>query len=843
MVSMMAEGGEIMNAILCSIPAREDAGNIKRSDSLETFACDNIVEKAIGIVPDSQKTAYLEALKRCPNLVESDSNAMRFLKRENCNPSDAAKRLISYWEDRKKAFGERAFLPLNSTSYTEEAFCALWQGVYQILPNDGKGRKVVYCDDKILSRLSLKSRLQLVFFLDYIAQWQQSNRKIDDDSNNKVNDDGPGIVLITAVDNISFDCTSKAVTLLIRNSMPTLVSSIHILCKNFSENDKTALRLVGWLLDEKTVVHACKTTNERAQKLLPFNLDQGRLPKFLGGFAKVNPWEGLDSQTSPVYCRGVETNTLQKGTNGLYLLNKAIANIPDHEKKTYVKAMTLAPHIVETESNPTWFLEYDRFDFDAAAQRLVAYWEERNKAFGDKTFLPLATLTNVNAYDDETKRALREGVMVVLPNDSCGRTVSFCDSNKIYEKPYDARVQLMFYIYTMAMQNHRSREEGFILVILTSELGSFPRRSDVIRIGRRVMPMRVYSVHLLSTGKERLERNVDGPVSLPVLRFITGERTYIHLAKAPGEYASKLVPYGFAKNRLPKIIGGSWNTDPWCTTKIQLIVENSLNYRTNCSDDYNREDPSNQIADTNESILALIPKSISRPGLTLTSTGIQTVHRERDSWKVIPGETVNIPQLFCHERGKDRLLQIVRESRKLIPEKCGNCLSPARAPLGTHRGSIMELLAASVSEFTTRVNSTLPSNGAQTFACENRKKRRRKSTIYGLKAGKRQPSQFDVLLGQGRSYLGHPGNQQFHSLVEASSDRYDATNKTKEKACIRREIFDTIRCRGSFLTLENDQCFSWYEVTDDVADKKIGQALRNNRQKLTPAKNLPPDVL
>jgi len=155
----------------------------------------------------------------------------------------------------------------------------------------------------------------------------------------------------------------------------------------------------------------------------------------------------------------------------------------------------------------------------------------------------------------------------------------------------------------------------------------------------------------------------------------------------------------------------------------------------------------------------------------------------------------------------------------------------------------MELLAASVSEFTTRVHSTLPSNGAQTFACENRKKRRRKSANYGLKAGKRQPSQFDVLLGQGRSYLGHPGNQQFHSLVEASSDRYDATNKTKEKACIRREIFDTIRCRGSFLTLENDQCFSWYEVTDDVADKKIGQALRNNRQKLTPAKNLPPDVL
>ena len=85
-------------------------------------------------------------------------------------------------------------------------------------------------------------------------------------------------------------------------------------------------------------------------------------------------------------------------------LDESIALIPDVEKAAYLEAKKRAPELVETESDPTCFLRLHEYDYWKAAERMVSYWKERKKAFGDDNFvLPLK-----NAISPEVVRAFQE---------------------------------------------------------------------------------------------------------------------------------------------------------------------------------------------------------------------------------------------------------------------------------------------------------------------------------------------------------------------------------------------------------------------------------------------------
>jgi hypothetical protein len=43
------------------------------------------LDEAIGIIPDTDKVAYLRALEICPELVQTESESIRFLRSENYN--------------------------------------------------------------------------------------------------------------------------------------------------------------------------------------------------------------------------------------------------------------------------------------------------------------------------------------------------------------------------------------------------------------------------------------------------------------------------------------------------------------------------------------------------------------------------------------------------------------------------------------------------------------------------------------------------------------------------------------------------------------------------------------
>ena len=101
---------------------------------------------------------------------------------------------------------------------------------------------------------------------------------------------------------------------------------------------------------------------------------------------------------------------------------EAMASIPDEDKAAYVEAVRQTPNLVEAESNPDLYLEYDSYDPWKAALRVANYWKTRVEIFGDRAFLPL-TITGDGAMSSEDIKVLRTGFFMVLPNDKQGRTV------------------------------------------------------------------------------------------------------------------------------------------------------------------------------------------------------------------------------------------------------------------------------------------------------------------------------------------------------------------------------------------------------------------------------------
>jgi len=140
-------------------------------------------EEALKTIPDKDKTAYLEALQTCPELVKTESDMLRFARVECYNAMAAARRLANYWEHRKFLFGERAFLPLTQTGHgvlAREDIVILSCGCVAITRKDVGGRSVVVGDRQKLidkSPESLKARLRAVFYLMSVLSEEEINQK------------------------------------------------------------------------------------------------------------------------------------------------------------------------------------------------------------------------------------------------------------------------------------------------------------------------------------------------------------------------------------------------------------------------------------------------------------------------------------------------------------------------------------------------------------------------------------------------------------------------------------------------------------------------------------------
>jgi hypothetical protein len=121
---------------------------LDETDAMRTLALQHL-EDALGLVPVEDKLEYLEALRRSPHLVETESDPMRFLRCDGFNPWSAARRIIDYWRLRKEVFGARAFYPLDLSgngAFDETDVQFVKRGSAVVLPCDEKSRPVGFVD-------------------------------------------------------------------------------------------------------------------------------------------------------------------------------------------------------------------------------------------------------------------------------------------------------------------------------------------------------------------------------------------------------------------------------------------------------------------------------------------------------------------------------------------------------------------------------------------------------------------------------------------------------------------------------------------------------------------------
>ena len=103
--------------------------------------------------------------------------------------------------------------------------------------------------------------------------------------------------------------------------------------------------------------------------------------------------------------------------------DEAMAALPRETKAAYLEAKRVAPRLVEKESNPDAYLEYDHYDPWRAALRVATYWTFRTEIFGgERAYRPM-TLAGSGAMSPDDVKVFQTGFLMVLPNDRHGRAV------------------------------------------------------------------------------------------------------------------------------------------------------------------------------------------------------------------------------------------------------------------------------------------------------------------------------------------------------------------------------------------------------------------------------------
>jgi hypothetical protein len=125
----------------------------------------------------------------------------------------------------------------------------------------------------------------------------------------------------------------------------------------------------------------------------------------------------------------VETESAQ--LRGRHELAEAVEMLTLPEKADYLRALSICPGVVEKETNPLYFLRFDRWDPWKAAKRITRYWEMRREAFGTgRAFLPMVA-TGHGALSPEAALELQKGMWIpAAQKDSHGRLVLYFDRPK-----------------------------------------------------------------------------------------------------------------------------------------------------------------------------------------------------------------------------------------------------------------------------------------------------------------------------------------------------------------------------------------------------------------------------
>eukprot|EP00980_Cylindrotheca_fusiformis_P001807 scaffold408_cov71-Cylindrotheca_fusiformis.AAC.8 len=89
-----------------------------------------------------------------------------------------------------------------------------------------------------------------------------------------------------------------------------------------------------------------------------------------------------------------------------------------------------------------------------------------------------------------------------------------------------------------------------------------------------------------------------------------------------------------------------------------------------------------------------------------------------------------------------------------------------------------------------------------------------------------EPGKDDVLLGRGKPFQNHPGNQRMLRIVDLHKQKYLRVKRDKKRAIVE-EVLDEIQGRGARFLKRSEDGRNWDEVEPGVSFEKISHALRS----------------
>lgn len=291
--------------------------------SFKISSAEREVRRAIKELRDSDKSAYMEALDKAPDLVAAESRVDRFLRREKSNVNAAAKLQARYWKDRKAFFGDRAFLPLDDLTgngaLTNDDVEALSRGIMVRTPDDDAGRPSLLIDVSRGGDTSVASLVRIHCLFYWLSLQIAQNPKAQTE----------GFNMIRVINGSPFD--RNIVTKLIKviqTSLPVKIYSSHIVVIAPAERRQQYLETIMPMLVEltseikavKNKIHTAQDRNEIIRVLEADGVPVTSVPMDLGGtwdYESFNTWFDLQ----------------RKGTNLEIVCASNVAQAEDEDEK------------------------------------------------------------------------------------------------------------------------------------------------------------------------------------------------------------------------------------------------------------------------------------------------------------------------------------------------------------------------------------------------------------------------------------------------------------------------------------------------------------------------------
>jgi len=251
-------------------------------------------EEALALIPYAEKSAYLEARRRCPRLTETESDVMHFLRRDKYDAAAAVNRLLRYWGLRHEVFGQRAFLPMTQTgqgALTREDVVILRSGVVALLPKDIEGRSVVMEDRNRILDDNLEAQNAKLRSLFYVFSLLSDDKKCREDGFIWL-----GAVITPRVTEIWKEFANK--TLKILDCFPIRLMAAHLLVcppkhgkrRKIDDIISFTVKTFEEQYGRRVILNTGEKATDLATKLHQFDLREDSIPAVLGGSWAYEQW-------------------------------------------------------------------------------------------------------------------------------------------------------------------------------------------------------------------------------------------------------------------------------------------------------------------------------------------------------------------------------------------------------------------------------------------------------------------------------------------------------------------------------------------------------------------------